>query len=113
MGQTILHHAAKHGVKDVFQHLVDSHPGGITDEDINAKDEDGNSCLHLAIKLGRRGLVKYLLTSFKEVININEKNGQGLTPFLLAVRAGCSETLQNLLDHGRYLHMASLANNAS
>lgn len=99
--RTILHHAAKHGVKEVFEYLV-HHPGmGIADEDINAKDVDGNTCLHVAIAHSKLGLVKYLLAAFKDIIQLNEKNAQSLTPFLLAVKAGCCETLQMLIDQGK------------
>jgi ankyrin repeat protein len=87
------------GNKEVYQLLAD-HGVRIKDEDINAKDLDGNACIHLAIKNGHKGLVHYLVTTFRDIIQLNEKNGEGLTPFLLAVNRGCRRILQMLIEQG-------------
>lgn len=101
-GRTILHYAAKNGSKEVFQHLTDQAGISLREEDINAKDVDSNACIHLAIKNGRKDLANYLVTTFKSVIQLNEKNGEGLTPFLLAVNRGCRHILHLLIDQGTH-----------
>lgn len=56
---------------------------------INAVDENGNSCLHLAVLHGRCDLIKFLITNG---VNVNVVNNDGETPLHLA------ETKEVLLE---------------
>jgi len=99
-GQTVLHFAARIGNKEVFQHVAET--GVNISGQINARDANGNTCVHLAVKHWRGCLLNYLLATFLGAIQLNVKNNEGFTPFLLAVHGGNTHIVQLLFEWGNH-----------
>lgn len=70
------------------------------DVDVNAKDEDGLTPLHIASKRGDLAIVIALLDK-RAYINAEDKNG--LTPLHLASQEGDLAIVRALLDKGAYI----------
>jgi len=100
-GQTVLHFAARIGNKEVFQHVAET--GVNISGQINARDANGNTCVHLAVKHWRGCLLNYLLATFLGAIQLNVKNNEGFTPFLLAVHGGNTHIVQLLFEWGQVI----------
>jgi len=88
-GTTILHLAVQVAEPSVVDHVL-SLPG--TAEDINARDRDGNTPLHIASMLGRTQVVRALLDQKSTNDSIN--NFQGKSPLDLARNPDVYQELQ-------------------
>jgi len=64
--------------------LMESHAGG----KLSAKDQNGNSLLHLAAETGDLGMVIFFVSKF---CALNNMNGEGKTPLDVATVAGHDE----------------------
>lgn len=64
---------------------------------VNARDGQGSTALHLAVKRGKTDAIKLLLRSGADV---NAADANGNTPLILAATEGLGELLSLLLDHG-------------
>ena len=51
------------------------------------KDQEGNTLLHIAARVGMLGVIKCML-EWKQEIKCNMENGEGKTPMYLAVEKG-------------------------
>ena len=78
LGTTILHLAIQCAEPQVVEYILSS--GG--DAEINSRDREGNTPLHLAAQLGRSSIVRELLE--RPSINDSATNFQGQTPLDLA-----------------------------
>jgi hypothetical protein len=78
-GNTILHLAVQCAEPSVVEYVLSM---GQKTLDINARDRDGNTPLHIASTLGRTSVIKLLL--YQQDINESVTNFQGKTPLDLA-----------------------------
>ena len=102
-GQSVLHFAAKNGILDTVQLLLDQYR-----IDINAQDDYGNTALSIAVDNGDEDIVRLLVN--QKGININLPNAWKLTPLAQARwRESCRTRYQRwyspiiaklLSDHG-------------
>ncbi|WP_346863681.1 ankyrin repeat domain-containing protein [uncultured Draconibacterium sp.] len=65
---------------------------------INAKDKDGNSPLHIATSCPRNN--KIISELLKYGADINSKNNEGVTPLMNAIQWNKYKTVKNLIKHG-------------
>lgn len=79
--------------QDICSNVSDS----VETLDVNFKNSEGNSPLHIATVQGNSQKVQSLLTEGAEV---NAVNNLWLTPLHYAVNCGWNEIVQILLDHG-------------
>ena len=89
----LLHEVARNGVsdRDVIRFLVAS--GG----DINNRDENGDTPLHLAVRQGERVVAKHLIDQGADVNSVNQA---GDAPLDLAIRRDDSDIMQILQRNG-------------
>ena len=94
-GETALHSAAysktimAESVRRLIDHTIKTHAW----ESLNAKDNVGNNCLHIAGKNARPEVMwEFRFVSFKD------RDQDGLTPLHEAVRPGEPEALDMMLD---------------
>ncbi|KAH7838486.1 hypothetical protein Vadar_027151 [Vaccinium darrowii] len=92
---TILHLCVKHNQLESLEKLLDV----IQDRDfVNAKDNDGNNILHLAILYKRFEITSHVLG--KKIMDVNAKNASGRTAMdILFPLHGASESDRKILDH--------------
>ncbi len=64
--------------------------------DTQVQDEDGNTALHYAARLGH----VHLLELLKNYLDLNIKNTLGLTPLLVAIQAGRTVMVEALIEAG-------------
>ena len=81
-GESVLHLAAQVGGSTTVQEIFRQMP----DLDINQKNNQGSTPLHIAVESGSTDIVGALLSRPK--ININLKDNNGCTPLALAVENG-------------------------
>lgn len=84
--------------------------------DVNARDDDGNTPLHLAVYEKCKSSVEILIENSSDRIELNEINNEGLTPLSLSVEmnrpnitkilieAGCNPSIINPLTGDNLLH---------
>ncbi|KAH7837017.1 hypothetical protein Vadar_008572 [Vaccinium darrowii] len=95
--ETILHLCVKHNQSKSLEKLLEV----IQDRDfVNAKDDDGNNILHLAILDKRFEITSHVLEKNKKRY-VNAKNATGLTPMdiLFQVKDASDEEDQGSLNH--------------
>jgi len=104
-GNRALHKACLQGNLFMVDKLLD----GNTSPDIESKNDQGCTPLHLASKGGHREVVERLLSNKPVPANvdakipspeIDRKIPAGWTPLIFAASEGHSDTVQILLDHG-------------
>ena len=79
-GTPLLGDALRHRYEDgIFQSLLNHCP------DIDVRDDEGNTLLHLAAKDGRLQAIRLLLA---RAVDVNAENDAGMTPLELAAYAG-------------------------
>jgi ankyrin repeat protein len=96
LGVTPLHHAAQQGHLKALNLLLEhgAHPNART-------ATKGATALHLAAENNRLEIARALLESPQaESLNIDAPTGMGYTPLHSAARAGRSELVELLLEHG-------------
>lgn len=84
--------AAKNGELTVVQYLVDKK------FNVNIKNEEGDSALHIAVKFHRFSIIKHLLENGADVNIINEE--EEITPLDVARRYQFKEIENLLISHG-------------
>ncbi|KAJ6757147.1 ANKYRIN REPEAT-CONTAINING PROTEIN ITN1-LIKE [Salix koriyanagi] len=91
-GENALHVAVKHNQYKALETLIQLCENQVLNELVNAKDEDGNTLLHLACAAKNSKIVK-LLVSVQTNVEVNAVNSEGLTALDIAVRsmAGSNE----------------------
>ncbi|XP_071098477.1 serine/threonine-protein phosphatase 6 regulatory ankyrin repeat subunit B-like [Haliotis cracherodii] len=110
--RTAIMEVALAGKGDVFDFLVTK------EADLKLIDDYNDNVLHFACQGGNTAIVEYLL----DILDINEKGQNGLTPVMHAARAGQKNVFNllvsqqdelNLLDHTRnnLLHLACQGGN--
>ena len=52
------------------------------------------------------GLLQYVLTTFKDIINLNARDSNGCTPCMRAIAAGCMPAVEVLAMHGADLNIS-------
>ncbi|HET9843569.1 MAG TPA: ankyrin repeat domain-containing protein, partial [Gammaproteobacteria bacterium] len=72
----------------------------LTSEDINGKNKDGDTPLHLAVTLNNLEVLQILLSS--STLNRNAKNNQGNSALLVALSKGNTDTIKFLLQDGGF-----------
>jgi len=65
--------------------------------DVNAKNSDGNTALHIAAIYGYKDMAEFLLASKADV---NGKNNKGETPLRLALSKGHKDVAELLRQQG-------------
>ncbi|UNU25030.1 ankyrin repeat domain-containing protein [Microcoleus vaginatus] len=122
-GTTLLHNAAKIGFKELVQQLINNGANIVIRDskkrtplhyaatkevatllmlDINAKDEYGNTPLHLAIQDARPEIVSFLIANGAQ---LNVKNSYGATPLHIAVSKNMQNINQLLLENGAEINI--------
>ncbi|XP_067653124.1 ankyrin-3-like [Haliotis asinina] len=91
-GMTPLMIAAEHNAHDVFKLLLDS--GG----DPSVVNSDGNNALYFACSTADGEIVKNLLKL--DLVDINCRGSDGMTPLLLAARYNTHDVFELLLENG-------------
>ena len=96
-----LHIACIQGNFPLFHYLIQT-----VKLDPNNKDNDGETSLHIACHNSKSiDIVKYLVQ--EQLVNIEETDSDGLTPFLTACSRGNFEAIQFLIDSGANIHAKS------
>ena len=85
------------GKKEKLKQFITRHSDSIDRETINAKHK-GNTILHFAIDGNHLHIVKYLLQTFGEALDLSVKNEDGLIPLDLAVKKKYSNIANTLLS---------------
>ncbi|KAJ6757141.1 ANKYRIN REPEAT-CONTAINING PROTEIN ITN1-LIKE [Salix koriyanagi] len=86
-GENAFHVAVKHNQYKALETLIQlSSENQVLNELVNAKDEDGNTLLHLACAAKNSKIVK-LLVSVQTNVEVNAVNSEGLTALDIAVRS--------------------------
>ena len=67
--------------------------------DMNAKDDDGDTPLHVACIYGNINFVSEYIDTYKDNLNLNIKNNEGLTPLMLACKNSHVSIVKILLDN--------------
>eukprot|EP01063_Lacrimia_lanifica_P026089 TRINITY_DN3458_c0_g3_i4.p1 TRINITY_DN3458_c0_g3~~TRINITY_DN3458_c0_g3_i4.p1 ORF type:complete len:663 (+),score=275.11 TRINITY_DN3458_c0_g3_i4:1164-3152(+) len=67
--------------------------------DLTHRSKEGDTLLHLAAKEGYDELLRYLLSDFAGVVDVDEINKRGETPLHLAAGSGRAKAVHVLLDH--------------
>ena len=99
-GWTALHYAAQNGDLESVKILIDKKAN------INSFSNNGRTPLHLASKMNRKYIVKYLIEKILEKYKINSpkylnaKDEHGCTPSHLAAKEGNIDCLEILLSKG-------------
>ena len=98
-GRTALMWACIRGLENVVRKILDA---SILDLDLNGGDRYGNTALFYAAASGQVNTVKRLVTALKRFgLNIDKKNGQGMTPILEATKRGHDACAQVLMTEGK------------
>ena len=82
------------------KYLLESPPdifNSSDDVNINMKDKDGNTPLHLACQHGRQSMILLLLQFYRLTISLLVTNNKGQTPLHLAAAAGHKDSAEALL----------------
>ena len=66
-------------------------------QDVNMKDREGNTLLHIAVTSDDIGIVELIL---KTGTSINESRMDGMTPLHMAIESEQEENVKILLDYG-------------
>ena len=96
----LLHHGAFANSLEILQNSIDTC-------DIEEKNADGNTALHIAAIFGGAEVLDFLLDSGA---NINEENNRGLLPFELARQTQNSDNTRLLLWRDCPIHRAIVLN---
>uniref|UniRef100_A0A670JFX2 Ankyrin repeat domain 16 n=1 Tax=Podarcis muralis TaxID=64176 RepID=A0A670JFX2_PODMU len=91
-GDTLLHHAARHGQLRILTYLVES-----LEMDIEVFNSDYKRPLHEAASMGHRDCVLYLLDRGATVDCLKKADW---TPLMMACTRRNLEVIQDLIDHG-------------
>lgn len=92
---TVLHIAASWGYIDVMRELV----GRCSLDDVNAKNDAGNTPLHKAANSGHSEIVKILLESGADT---RAKNNEDKTPADIAQKYGSHDIVQCIRDYENF-----------
>ncbi|XP_043244746.1 serine-rich adhesin for platelets-like [Amphibalanus amphitrite] len=93
-GRTALSHLCVHGNGRCVEEF-----SRLPFVDANLADRDGNTPLHHAAQAGHAAVVSALLENYTE-IEVDAKNGKGITPLIKACVQGKSKCAKLLLSHG-------------
>lgn len=103
-GKTALHITITTGNSALLEKIAEF-------SDVNAvtQDKECNTALHLAVmNTDFPDMLGFLLKESKQDIKMNKKNGNGLTPLMLAAWTTNASAVQLLLAHGADVHERSL-----
>ncbi|XP_067653971.1 fibronectin type 3 and ankyrin repeat domains protein 1-like [Haliotis asinina] len=96
--------AAYNGHRDVVEFLVDR------EADMSLVNSDGSNVLHLACRRGRLETVKLILPL--NVVNINSRGGDSMTPVMEAARWGRRNVLEFLVGKGADVSLVDRGGNS-
>ena len=88
---------ASSGNLDYIKNIISENPGRI-----NAKDKDGNSFLHLAVRAGNADIVKFLVSKGADV---NIKDNYDQTPLQIAAHSDNAEVVIQLVSSGAEINI--------
>ncbi|KAK9523833.1 hypothetical protein VZT92_017720 [Zoarces viviparus] len=74
--------------------------GGVPPELLNTQDEDGDTCLHIAVAQGRRALAYVLAARMARCGSLDVKEHNGQTALQIAAATNQQLIVQDLLRHG-------------
>lgn len=92
LGRAPLHVAVKNRRNDVFELLV------AKEANLNAQDADGNTPLHQALKMSKKGNAHAMEGLIRSGADINLKNNEGKSPLHLAVIQQNTNAISQLLN---------------
>ncbi|XP_063168598.1 B-cell lymphoma 3 protein [Candoia aspera] len=107
-GQTALHLACEHGSHRCLQELLDGSP---TPLDLEARNFEGFTPLHLAVGASSRDIVLALLDHGADVDAVDIKSGR--SPLLHAVENNNLDRVELLLQHGANINAQSYGGNTA
>ncbi|XP_007433269.1 B-cell lymphoma 3 protein [Python bivittatus] len=107
-GQTALHLACEHGSLCCLQELLDGSP---TPLDLEARNFEGFTPLHLAVGTSSRDIVLALLDHGADVDAVDIKSGR--SPLLHAVENNNLDMVELLLQHGANVNAQSYGGNTA
>jgi uncharacterized protein len=88
-GWNALMYSAAHGKDDPAKELIKA---GI---DVEARNHDGSTALHIAASAGRLEMVSWLISTGKA--SVEARDGRGRTALILAVEAGWPDVAERLI----------------
>ncbi|XP_062996328.1 B-cell lymphoma 3 protein [Elgaria multicarinata webbii] len=107
-GQTALHLASEHASLHCLQELLDGRPGPL---DLEARNFEGFTSLHVAVGTSNRDVVLTLLEHGADVDAVDIKSGR--SPLLHAVENNNLEMVELLLQHGANVNAQSYGGNTA
>ena len=100
LGQTALMHAACHGNEQFVEELIDAKAP------LSTTDKLGQNALHHLFLCHPKETEAVFELFLKAKAPLNSADNEGITPLLLAAKAGNEDIVEEMLDNGANLHLA-------
>ncbi|XP_054855776.1 B-cell lymphoma 3 protein isoform X2 [Eublepharis macularius] len=107
-GQTALHLACEHGSLQCLQEMLEGHPSPL---DLEARNFEGFTPLHVAVAASNHDMILTLLEHGADVDAVDIKSGR--SPLLHAVENNNLEMVELLLQHGANVNAQSYGGNTA